>query len=50
MRVSTQANSGVVGVAEEYHHLGKAQARAAFNLHEQGTRAQTDLILLPAEP
>lgn len=49
IRVSASADSGVVGVSEEYHRLGSAQARVAYNLHEQGTRAQTDLIFLPGE-
>ena len=47
---SNVANSGIVGVAEEYHRLGRQQARAAFNVHEQGTRATTDLIFLPEGP
>lgn len=49
MRVSSNSISGIVGVAEEYHQLGAAHGRVAFNLHEVGTRAQTDLILLPGE-
>lgn len=53
MRSSTDANSGFVGVAEEFHRLPVAPppselvTRAAFNLHEQGTREKTDLIFLP---
>src|SRR5262249_1359720 len=43
-------NSGIVGVAEEYHRLDDQQARAAFNLHEDGTRANTDLIFIPEGP
>lgn len=50
MRVSNLSNSGFVGVVEEYHALGDAVARVAFNLHEEGTRASTDLIFLPEGP
>lgn len=50
MRSSTGSNSGFVGVVEEYHHLGDETTRAAFNLHEEGTRDKTDLIFLPEGP
>jgi len=50
VRPSQSANSGFVGVFEEYHHLGDQTARAAFNLHDQGSRAQTDFIFLPEGP
>jgi len=50
MRPSDLANSGFVGVAEEYHHLDGQQTRAAFNIPEQGTRPKTDLIFLPEGP
>jgi hypothetical protein len=50
MRPSENANSGIVGVAEEYHRLDGYQTRAAFNLHEIGTRSLTDLIFLPEGP
>jgi len=50
MRSSELANSGFVGVVEEYHHLGAETTRVAFNLHEQGTREKTDLIYLPEGP
>ena len=36
--------------SEEYHRLDDQQTRAAFNLHEQGTRPLTDLIFLPEGP
>jgi hypothetical protein len=50
LRVSDQANSGIVGISEEYHRLNGAQSRVAFNLHEQGTRQKTDVIYLPEGP
>ena len=50
MRSADAANSGIVGISEEYHRLGDQQARAAFNLHEQGTRPATDLIFIPEGP
>jgi hypothetical protein len=50
MRPAEAANSGFVGVVEEYHRLGDQTARAAFNLHEQGTRASTDFIFIPEGP
>ena len=50
MRLSNDADSGIVGVAEEYHRLDDQQTRAAFNIHEQGTRLKTDLIFIPEGP
>jgi hypothetical protein len=50
MRPSDAANSGFVGVVEEYHQLGDTQSRVAFNIAEQGTRPKTDLIFLPEGP
>jgi hypothetical protein len=55
MRSSSLANSGFVGIVEEYHRIPGLRfpdevARAAFNLHEQGTRPKTDLIFLPEGP
>ena len=50
MQSSSGSDSGFVGVAEEYHRLRDRQARVAFNLHEQGTRQQTDLIFVPEGP
>jgi hypothetical protein len=50
LRPVENAISGFVGVAEEYHQLGDETARAAFNLHEKGTRATTDFIFLPEGP
>jgi len=49
-RTSAAANSGIVGVFEEYHALDDGQARAAFNVFETGTRPTTDLIFLPEGP
>lgn len=42
--------SGVVGVIEEHHRANGATARAALNLHHEGERADTDLIVLPEGP
>jgi hypothetical protein len=50
LRTSNQAISGIVGVFEEYHRRDDHQVRAAFNLHDQGSRPQTDLIFLPEGP
>jgi hypothetical protein len=50
IRPSNASSSGVVGVSEEFHHLGGRQARAAFNIHGVGDRAQTNLIVIPSGP
>jgi hypothetical protein len=50
VKSSQLSSSGFVGVVEEYHHLGDQTARAAFNLHDQGSRTQTDFIFLPEGP
>lgn len=53
MRPSDAANSGFVGISEEYHTIVPIDgltARVAFNLHEQGTRDKTDLIFIPEGP
>jgi hypothetical protein len=50
LRSNDLADSGITGIFEEYHHLDGATARAAFNMHEQGTRRKTDLIFLPEGP
>ena len=50
MRPARGAKSGIVGVIEEYHTLGDLGAHAAFNLHERGERASTDLIVIPEGP
>lgn len=47
---SPAGQSGFVGVMEEFDTLGGETARAAFNLHEQGTRSTTDLIFIPEGP
>lgn len=47
MRSAEDATSGFVSVVEEYHAWEGAGARVAFNVHEQGEREQTDLIVLP---
>lgn len=43
-------NAGFVGIVEEYHRYNGQTARAAFNLHEQGTLESADLIYLPEGP
>jgi hypothetical protein len=43
-------DSGFVGVVEEYHTVEGATSRVAFNLHEEGERATTDLIFIPEGP
>jgi len=50
MRPANGANSGFVGVAEEYHVIDGRPVRVAYNIHEAGTRAQTDLIFIPEGP
>ena len=50
MRPSQAADSGFVGVSEEYHTVDSRTSRVAFNLHEQGTRDTTDLIFIPEGP
>jgi hypothetical protein len=50
LSTSSNANSGLVGVFEEYHRRDDQQARVAFNLHDQGSRPETDLIFLPEGP
>ena len=50
MRSNEAALSGFVGVVDEHHWLGDQVTRAAFNLHEQGTREKTDLIYIPEGP
>lgn len=50
LRTNALANSGIVAVVEEFHRLDDEQARAAFNVHDQGSRATTDLIFLPEGP
>jgi hypothetical protein len=46
----SDVSSGLVGVVEEYHTVEGATSRVAFNLHEQGERATTDLIFIPEGP
>ena len=50
MRSSDAANSGFVGISEEFHTIDSFTSRVAFNLHEQGTRDKTDLIFIPEGP
>jgi hypothetical protein len=49
MQSADLANSGIVGVSEEYHRSRTSRA-AAFNLHEEGTRPTTDFIFIPEGP
>jgi hypothetical protein len=50
LRAADGSQSGFVGVVEEFHSADGGQGRTAFNLHEEGTRAETDLIRLPEGP
>lgn len=50
MRPARGAESGIVGVIEELHTLNEWVSRAAFNVHERGERASTDLIVIPEGP
>ena len=50
IRPSNGSSSGVLAVSEEFHRLGEAETRAAFNVHGLGERAQTDLIIIPTGP
>ena len=47
---SKNSASGIIGVIEEYHRLGDATARAAFNLHEEGERVPRDYVVIPEGP
>lgn len=47
MTAASDDQPGFVGVAEELHHQGSHTARAALNLHVEGARPQSDLIVLP---
>ena len=53
-RISAVANGpGVIAVAQEFHQIGgpiSLSASAAFNLHTDGTRTGSDLIVLPPVP
>lgn len=49
-RPATSAQSAVVGVIEEYHTVDDSTARAALNLHQEGQRAVSDIIVLPEGP
>jgi hypothetical protein len=42
--------SGIVAVAEEFHHLGPIRGRAAYNLYTIGERATADVITIPEGP
>ena len=50
IRPSNASSSGIVAVSEEYHRVDNAQARVAFNVHEEGNREQTDFVVLPSGP
>jgi hypothetical protein len=50
IRPSNDSSSGVLAVSEEFHRLGDAEARAAFNVHGLGERTRTDLIVIPTGP
>jgi hypothetical protein len=48
---STNASSGVIMVATEAHQVSEMGriGSASFNVHHQGTRAQQDIITIPAD-
>lgn len=50
IRPANASLSGIVGVSEERHRLNSAETRAAFNLHEEGERVNTDFIYIPEGP
>jgi hypothetical protein len=51
MRPAKSSQSGLVGVSEEYHTtVAPKTTRAAFNLHQEGERATSDLIVIPEGP
>jgi hypothetical protein len=51
MRPAKSSQSGIVGVSEEYHTtVAPKTTRAAFNLHQEGERATSDLIVIPEGP
>jgi hypothetical protein len=45
----TPIPGGFVGVAEEFHQQPGAVSRVALNLHGEGERQSTDLIILPEQ-
>ncbi len=54
MTAATDGEPGFVGVAEEFHSQGPVAAplvsRAALNLHGEGVRPNSDVIVLPEAP
>lgn len=54
MNASSDNQPGFVGVAEEFHSQGASAApivsRAAVNLHGEGVRSNSDIIVLPEVP
>jgi hypothetical protein len=51
MRPAKSSQSGLVGVSEEYHTTeARKTTRAAFNLHQEGERTISDLIVIPEGP
>jgi hypothetical protein len=50
VRPATSAQSGVVGVMEEYHSVDGSTARAALNIHQEGQRLTSDIVVLPEGP
>lgn len=50
IRPALSAQSAVVGVIEEYHTVNDNTARAALNIHQEGQRITSDIVVLPEGP
>jgi len=51
IRPAVASASAILGVSEEYHTTGAGvTTRAAFNLHQEGGRTSSDLIVIPEGP
>ena len=50
VRPAVSAQSAVVGVIEEFHTVDNNTTRAALNVHQEGQRTKTDIIVLPEGP
>jgi hypothetical protein len=50
MRPASASQSGILGVLEEYHTVFDTQSRVAYNLHQEGARSGTDLVVIPEGP
>jgi hypothetical protein len=47
MTPASDDQPGLVGVVEEIHRQGARRARAALNLHVEGQRPRSDLVIVP---